>query len=104
MERGKIYEVETQRTNISANQFFSHCRRTYEKKTGQMFWLEDFEQWVNPLQPGRSEARHEDWDIPQREICKTMPYDWQFYLQGEYNFIMEWFDGNGYMYAVEWDR
>lgn len=106
MNKGKIiYEIETQRTNISPKQFFSHCRRTYEKKTGgKYFWIDSFDLWDNPPIRTNSRNKHEDWDNPQLEICKVLPLEYQYYLEGEYNFIMEWFDGHGYMYLVEYER
>ena len=52
--------------------------------------------------------KHLDWDDPKTEICKIQPYEMQFYLEGSYNFIMEfqfWDDktGNGYLWMVELD-
>ena len=95
----KIYEFETNRTNISAKQFFSYVQREFKKRTGEDFgWIDDFETWADPYLP--SSRTNKD----TKEICKYLPYDFQFYIPDGYNFIMEWFDGHGYCYVVEFER
>lgn len=108
MERKKLYEVECHRTNISPKSFYTYCRKQVELRTnGQVSldcWLDRFEDWETPLQTCNIRNYHEDWDEPTLEICKVESFDRQMYLEGAYNFIMEWFDGNGYMYMVEFER
>ena len=70
----------------------------------------NFEDWINPISKEEYHKNdHKDWEIPQIEIIKYMPYDLQMFLQESYNFIMEFeFDtetkGHGYLYAVEYER
>lgn len=98
----KLYEVETNRTCISARQFWSHCNRLLKKKglsAGIEAWLDDFEVWANP------DKRHTACDVKtESEICRIQPFDVHLYCHGNFNFILEWFDGHGYMYAMEFDR
>lgn len=112
MDGKKLYEVECNRTNISPRQFFTYCKKRFEEKTGQRLdmWIDSFEDWENPIQKNNQEYINPwprwdgDEDGPAKEIIKTMPFDWQLFLAGSYNFIMEWFDGHGYMYVVELER
>lgn len=100
-----VYEVECQRTGISPRQFWSYCKRRFKEKTGTEFtWIDTFEDWENPLTPSDIRSKHEDWEHPLTEICVIQPMDYHLFLENNYNFIMEWFDGNGYMYAVEFKR
>ena len=95
----KLYEFETNRTNISAKQFYSYVAREFKKRTGQDFgWLDDFNTWANPFMP----SSHRNPDT--KEICQNLPYNYHMYLQNAYNFIMEYDDGHGYCYAVEFER
>lgn len=111
MTKPKIYEIEIQRNNISPKQFFTYCKKQMEKRAGISIenWVECFDDWAHPVSQSNNVWTHSDWDTPQKEISKTMPYDWQLYLGETYNFIMEFqFDddnvGYGYMYAVEFER
>jgi len=103
----KLYEFETKRSNITPKQFWTHCAKAFEKKTGRNFeWLDSFEYWSNPTDNADNTWKHEDWDEPKTEICRIKPFNIQLYLQGSYNFIMEfdfWDDktGWGYCYAYE---
>lgn len=102
----KLYEVETHRTNISPKQFYSHCRRLLKKKANidLSSWVDDFDTWQKPLTKCSFKNKHEDWDSPLLEIGKFEPLEMQVYLENNYNFIFEWFDGVGYMYCMEYDR
>ena len=106
----KIYEVETQRSNITPKAFFNHCMKLAEKNGFNLEDWADFKSWCVPTQKELWHMnKHEDWDEPKTEGYKAMPYDSHVYLQGSYNFIMEFdFDtetkGHGYMYAVEFER
>ena len=108
MKRNKIYEVECNRTNVSPRQFYTYCLKQIRQRTdgraSLLDWLDDFDSWLEPIQTYNVRNYHEDWDEPALEICKAEPLDRQFYLDGAYNFIMEWFDGHGYMYLVEFER
>lgn len=83
-----------------------------KKRTGTDLegWCQSYEEWAGIGIPEWCDTwKHEDWEKPALEICKTKAYDWQMYLQNAYNFIMEFqFDddnkGFGYMYAVEFKR
>ena len=110
MKKNALYEVETLRTNITPRQFFTYAARMFERKTGEkLYWVDSFEDWETPSCECDIRAKHEDWDTPQYEICRSKPFNFHFYLEGTYNFIME-FDfwdektGNGYMYAYEIER
>lgn len=101
--RKAIYEVETDRTNMTPKQFYSHCKRTFEKKTGMSwYWTDDFSSWFEPVQVNDIWAG--SYEAGTLEVCITKPAEWHLFYQGTYNFIMEWKDGCGYMYAVEWEQ
>ena len=94
----KIYEVEIQRSNVSPKQFFSYCKRQFEKKTGITFgWIESFEEWASPA--------YQNSGIDSNIV---KPYEYHLFERGSFNFIMEFtFDednmGYGYMYAIEYE-
>lgn len=102
----KRYEVEVDRSAKTPKQFWNACQKIFEKKTGMGLedWVGSFEEWENPEHEYNIYAKHEDWETPQREVLRTKPLEYQIYLQGAYNFILEWFEGHGYMYAVEYSK
>lgn len=94
-------QIEIQRRNTTPKQFYSYCqKRATEKGINLIDWLE-FEEWENPTQESDIRNYHKDWEKPLMEICKHKPYNAQFYLQGAYNFILEWDEGIGYCYITE---
>lgn len=106
----KRYEVEMMRRNVTPKEFYSYCQREFSRRTGGQDglgnWLDDYSTWSNPTIQGNTRSNHEDWAEPKLEICKVMPFDFHQYLDGSYNFIMEftfWDDkvGFGYLYAYE---
>ena len=106
----KLYEIEIQRSNITPKQFFSYCKKQAAKKGGDLeLWIGEYELWEKPTDPCNDTLKHEDWETPQTEICKLQPYEYQLFLAGAYNFIME-FDfydetkGFGYLFMVEYER
>ena len=105
-----LYQVECQRTGVTPRTFYSYCKSQAAKKGLDIEVWATFADWTDEaINNPYSVSNHDDWDEPQREIYKTMPYDWQMYLQGSYNFILEFqFDdettGYGYMYAFEIER
>lgn len=105
----KLYKIEIQRGNITPRQFFTYCKRQLEHKGLDIENWAGFENWSNPISPCNDTDDHKDWDEPQKEICKLRPYDYQLFLAGAYNFIMEfdfWDDtkGFGYLFMVEYER
>ena len=105
-----LYQIECQRTNVTPKQFFEYCKKQAEKQKANIEDWTTFEDWANEKQnsPYRTE-KHLDWDKPRTEANKNMPYDMQMYLQGAYNFILEFeFDdekrGHGYMFMMEIER
>lgn len=102
----KIFEAEVQRRNVTPKQFFSYCKKVCERKRININDWTDFETWCEPIKECSVSNKHEDWETPQEEMCVIKPFEIHLYLQGEYNFIME-FDffndkvGNGYMYLSE---
>ena len=105
----KLYEYEIQRTNITPKQFFTYCKNQLKKKNFDIENRVGFDDWESPFAPYESTCNHEDWEEPQKEICKTKPYEWQLFLQNAYNFIMEFdfYDENkgfGYFYIIEFER
>lgn len=99
----KLYQFETNRSCISAKQFYTWVSKEFKRRTGQPFeWLDDFDSWASPYHPG--DHRYKDSSGFTEEICKTLPYDFQLYLKDTYNFILEWYDGHGYCYIVEFKR
>lgn len=105
----KLYELETERTNVTPKQFFKHCKKLFELSGLDLGdWITE-DEWMNPTNRYDIVNNHEDWDEPDREVIKTQPYEFHFYLQRAYNIILE-FDfydekkGFGYMYAVEYQR
>ena len=98
----KHREVEAHRTNISAKQFYTYCKkRLAEKANVDIEMWTEYEEWVKPTYEYDIKNNHEDWTEPKREILIVRPYENQWYLEGSYNFILEWDDGIGYMYHVE---
>lgn len=98
-----MYEFETLRRNVTPRQFYRWVATEFKKRTGEnpAIWLDGYDTWSDPVQPS---SRH-----TTDEICQTLPYDWQMYVRGDYNFIMEFhFDtdtrGWGYCYIVEFER
>lgn len=106
----KLYEVESNRYFKSVKSFFEYCVKLCEKHNVKLTeWIESLEQFENPSQRCNDKNNHNDWEQPQKEICKMQPYEWQLFLQDNYNFIME-FDftdessGHGYLYLMEYQR
>ena len=106
----KLYEHEIERNNISPKQFFTYCKNQLSKKGIDLgIWLDSYKDWTEPIAHCNDAYNHEDWEEPQKEVCKTQPYNWQLFLQNTYNFIME-FDfcddnrGFGYLYVCEFER
>ena len=97
----KEYQVEALRHNVSAKSFYSYCAKQAHKKGLDVEAYLEYEDWKRPISPCDIRNKHKDWEEPKTEICKHLPYDAQFYLQGSYNFIMEWEDGTGYMWIYE---
>ena len=102
----KTYEFEMMRTGVSAKSFWNLANKKYEEKTGMTLeaWIDSFEDWKKPFQEFDINAKHEDWDEPLREVSHCHPFTYQVYLQNGYNFILEWDDGFGYIYVIEYNR
>ncbi len=110
MNKKEMYSFETQRSNITPKAFFNHCKKVFEKHGESIEnWISSYEEWINPIRGCDIRNEHKDWDEPALEICKMKPYEYQMFLAGGYNVIIE-FDfwdenkGFGYMYAVEYER
>lgn len=108
MKKKKLYEIECNRYFKNVASFFKYTEKFCKKHGVDLAnWMESLEQFAEPINLCNSRYSHSDWDEPQVEICKMQPYDWQLYLQGCYNFIME-FDfwdeksGHGYLYIIEY--
>lgn len=105
----KLYEHEINRNFVTPKQFFTYCKKQLNKKDIDIENWVEFENWENPIAPCNNTWKHEDWEKPQKEVCKLQPYNWQLFLQNSYNFIME-FDfwdenkGFGYLYIKEYER
>lgn len=82
----KIFEIEVNRTNTTAKQFYSYCKRALIKKgyAGMPF---DFDEWANPEEYNRKQDK-----FRLRE-----------YEEGLYTYILEFDEanGHGYMYILE---
>ena len=105
--RKVLYEIETQRTGISARSFFTHCdkfAKSHGLPEGLSAWVDSFDSWEEPFCECDLRDKHSDWEEPLYEICCIKPCEYQLYLEGAYNFILEWFDNVGYMYIVEFER
>ena len=106
MKKKKRYEFEYTRCISSPEKWYDYCNKMLMKHGRSLEdWVskEDFidyqfgycnDKWVREKNDG----------IIETEICKFMPCDVQMYLSTMYNFIIEWFDGHGYMYVVEFER
>lgn len=111
----KLNEVEIQRQNVTPRQFWSYCKREIERRTGGALhlsdWLEDFGDWETPTCESKwHKDEHESWGEDARtEVIRYEPFGCQWYLQGSYNFIME-FDfydektGFGYLYMCDMEE
>lgn len=104
--KSREYEVEIERHGITPKAFWNYCNKCYEKKTGMTLeaWIDSFEEWASPTSEYDIKSSHEDWDEPLREVAHSHKYSYQIYLQSRYNFILEYDDGYGYMYATEFKR
>lgn len=101
----KMYEYETERTNITPKAFFGYVRRELKRKCGIDLanWCDGYDAW------SKNDGLPSTNTRTATEVCKTLPYDWQYFLRGAYNFILEfdfWDDktGFGYCYIVEFER
>ena len=110
MKRKKLYEVEINRYFKNVSTFWSYAVKMCEKHGVNLTdWIENLEYFCEPLQNSDFRDDHKDWDEPLTEVCRIKPYDYQVFLQNNYNFIME-FDfwdensGHGYLYIVEYER
>ena len=108
-ERHKMSKyVECQRYNVTPRQFYTYCKnRAAVKGINLEDWM-SYKDWTDSnVNNPYSTNYHEDWNQPKREECKAVPYNWHFYLQGEYTFTFEFtHDGDvptgcGYMYISE---
>lgn len=98
-----LYEFETLRTDMTPKAFYGYVKRELKRRCNidlESTWCDGFRTWS-----GEDGTPETDTRTPE-EICKTKAYEWQYYLRGAYNFIME-FDfydettGNGYCYIWE---
>ncbi len=99
--------VECTRNNTTPKVFYNYCKKKAEKLGIDLSCWSEYEDWAdkNSGFPYFSN-NHEDWDEPKRECGHWKAFDVQLYLQGAYNFIMEFnFDddkkGTGYFYICE---
>lgn len=105
------YQLERKRSNITLQEFYWQCKTDLKRRFSRDIedWIE-YAEWSNPTYPEEfHRTEHENEDGTQTEIYKFQPYDVNMYLQGIYNFIMEFeFDtdkkGHGYMYVVEYKK
>lgn len=99
-----MYEFETNRMISSPRKFHTWVKNELKKRTGVELeaWMDDFGTWSDPVPVNR--VYENALGDGKKEICKMLPYEWQLYRKGEYNFIMEWDDGHGYCYIVEFER
>ena len=99
--------VEVQRNNVTPREFFSECKRAASRKGYDIEAYIEYDEWVNPSTPEPYHSVvHKDRQTSVREILKLQPYETQLYLEGSYNFILEFtFNddkrGFGYMYLDE---
>ena len=103
-----LYECEIQRNNISPKQFFTYCKNQLKNKGIDIENWVEFENWESPITLCNMISNNEDWEKPQKEVCKILPYNWHLFLGETYNFIIE-FDfwnenkGFGYLYVMEYE-
>lgn len=106
MKKKKRYEFEYDRYISSPEKWYDYCQRMLSKHNF------DIEDWIDKesfidYKYGHCNdkwVREKSDGIIETEICKLMPCEIQLYLSTTYNFIMEWFDGHGYLYIVEFER
>ena len=106
MKKKKRYEFEYDRYISSPEKWYDYCQRMLNKhKLDIEDWIskEDFVEYRYGL-CNDEWVREKDYGIIETEICKLMPCEIQLYLSNAYNFIMEWFDGHGYLYIIEFER
>ena len=101
--------VECQRHNVTPRQFFTYCKKQAAKNGINLEDWMSYKDWTDSnVNNPYSSNDHDDWDFPKREAYKAVPYNWHFYLQGEYTFTFEFTHDNndsttgwGYMYIFE---
>ena len=100
-----LYEVECERHTDSPREFYSYCNRRLKAKAGMSIedWV-DYNYWADQNHHYYNKTEHSDWDDPEIEVIKEYPYEVQLFLSNNYNFILEWDNGHGYMYVKEYER
>lgn len=95
-------EFETLRHNLTAKAFYNYCVNMATKKGLDPRNYLEFEDWEKPIYNTSYHVnKHEDWNEPKTEVIKHEPFQAQFYLEGAYNFIMEYDGEIGYCYIYE---
>lgn len=99
--------LESSRSNITPKDFFNYCKRLCEKHDIDITSYITFEEWSICHSPKYSVEDHKLWDTPLHEINKYYPYNVHLYLQGNYNFILEFYYdnmhfGKGYFHIAEY--
>ena len=97
MKKKKRYEFEYDRYISSPEKWYDYCQRMLSKHNFDIEDWIDKENFIDYRYGYCNDrwVREKDDGIIETEICKLMP---------TYNFIMEWFDGHGYLYIVEFER
>ena len=100
-------EIEISRSNTTPKSFFNTCKKLALAKGIDIEGYIEYDFWIDESQNTKHTVNnHQDWEIPQREAYKFLPYDFQIFLQDTYNCIIEFqFDsdnkGFGYCYIKE---
>lgn len=101
MKTTKVFEIEIQRTNITAAAFLSYVRRRVDEKGGK-YHRSDLE--LDYFRAGNDLNFDDIHDDGMHEYSKSKPYEMQTYIQDAdgavYNEICELNDGNGYYYLL----
>ena len=106
MKKKIRYEYEYNRFISSPEKWFDYCKRMLAKHNINLEdWVDELDFIDRPYGHCNDKWEREKRDgIIEVEICKYMPCEIQLYLSTLYNFIMEWDDGHGYLYIVEYEN
>lgn len=108
-EKEVWYSFECQRSGVSPREFYNYVNRQMQKKCDASIrnWVEDYKTWAEPTNctDGIEEHEHcyEDGET-LRETIEIRPFHLHLYYEKNYNAILEFDDGNGYCYIIEYKR
>ena len=101
-------EIEITRNNITPREFYWYCNQRARAKGMELEDYIEYREWINPSYPDDSTTIYHDTEDggKQRVSYTIQPYEFQSFLSGVYNCILEFEystdkTGTGYCYIAE---